>query len=438
MAETGVVTVIGGGLAGCEAAWQLARRGVAVDLWEMKPYRFSPAHTSADLAELVCSNSFRGAGMENAVGVLKEELRILGSLIMESADLHAVPAGGALAVDRTLFSREVTERIAGEPLISIHRGEVTDLSGDGVTIVASGPLTSDALARTLSGYVGESLYFYDAIAPVVTADSIDHSVAFSASRYGKGGGDDYLNLPFTKEEYLHFVELLRSAEKVPPRDFERAVHFEGCMPVEELAERGVDTLRFGPMKPVGLTDPRTGREPYAVVQLRREDREGTLWNLVGFQTKLTHPEQRRVFREIPGLAGAEFARLGSMHRNTFVNAPRLLTVHQQLKDAPRILLAGQITGVEGYVESTASGFLAGVTAAAMVRGVPLPLPPEPTLMRGLIRHLTESDPGSFQPSNVTWGHLPPPEGRGGKKERRRIMAERALESVRRWRGEIGP
>lgn len=438
MAETGRVVVIGGGLAGCEAAWQLARRGVAVDLWEMKPCRFSPAHASPDLAELVCSNSFRGAGLENAVGLLKEELRLLGSLIMECADLHAVPAGGALAVDRRLFSREVTERICGEPLISLHRGEVTELPEQGVVIVASGPLTSDRLAGVLSRYVGESLSFYDAIAPVVFADSIDRSVAFAASRYGKGGGDDYLNLPLDREQYLHFVKLLRSAEKVPPREFERVVHFEGCMPIEVLAERGDDTLRFGPMKPVGLVDPRTGREPYAVVQLRMENREGTLFNLVGFQTKLTHPEQRRVFRQIPGLAGAEFARLGSMHRNTFVNAPRLLTVHQQLKDAPRILLAGQITGVEGYVESTASGLLAGVTAAALARGEPLPLPPEPSSLRGLLRHLTESDPRSFQPSNVTWGHLPQPQGRMGKKERRRVMAERAMDAVRRWRSEIGP
>lgn len=432
------MTVIGAGLAGCEATWQLVRRGIGVDLFEMKPLSFSPAHVSPDFAELVCSNSFRGGSLENAVGLLKEEMRILGSLIMEVADRTAVPAGGALAVDRTLFSREITRILRNHPLVTVHAGEVTRVPDDPVVIVATGPLTSDPLSADLIRFVGEGLFFYDAIAPVVMGESIDRSIVFAASRYGKGGGDDYLNAPFDRDQYHRFVELLLSAEKVPPRDFERAIHFEGCMPVEELALRGIDTLRYGPMKPVGLIDPRTGREPHAVVQLRMENREGTLYNLVGFQTKLTWPEQRRVFREIPGLANAEFARLGSMHRNTFIDAPRLLSADQRLLADPRLIFAGQITGVEGYAESAASGLLAGITAAALTRGVDPPRPPAASALAGLLRHLTESDPAHFQPSNITWGHLPAPEGRVRKGERRRIMAERALDAIRHWQNEVTP
>ena len=353
------VTIIGGGLAGAEAAWQCACRGVAATLYEMKPARFSQAHTLPSLAELVCSNSLRGASLENAVGLLKEEMRRTGSLFMEAADATRVPAGGALAVDRELFSRFITGRIESNPLVTVMREEVTEIPEQGIVVIASGPLTSEPLARAISGLTGPYLYFYDAIAPIVTASSIDHDTVFRASRYGKGDGDDYLNCPMTREEYDAFMAALLAAEKVPTRDFEKLIHFEGCMPVEEMASRGHDTLRFGPMKPVGLTDPRTGREPHAVVQLRMENREGTLFNLVGFQTKLTYPEQKRVFRMIPGLENAEFARLGSMHRNTFINAPTVLGPTLRMKTAPRILFAGQITGVEGYVESAATGFQIG-------------------------------------------------------------------------------
>ncbi|HEY6837605.1 MAG TPA: methylenetetrahydrofolate--tRNA-(uracil(54)-C(5))-methyltransferase (FADH(2)-oxidizing) TrmFO, partial [Geobacteraceae bacterium] len=325
------LTIIGAGLAGCEAAWQAAGRGVRVILHEMKPQKFSPAHHSADLAELVCSNSLRGASLENAVGLLKEELRRAGSLFMMAADATRVPAGGALAVDRELFSRFITEKIAAHPLIELVRGEVDAVPSDGVTVVASGPLTSDRLAAAISALTGEYLYFYDAIAPIVAADSLDRSRVFAASRYGKGDGDDYLNCPFDADQYEAFVAALLAAEKVPPRPFEKMVHFEGCMPIEELATRGKETLRFGPMKPVGLLDPRTGVEPHAVVQLRLENREATMYNLVGFQTKLTYPEQQRVLRMIPGLEQAEFVRLGSMHRNTFINAPALLEPTFSLK-----------------------------------------------------------------------------------------------------------
>src|SRR6185369_10760886 len=342
------ITIIGGGLAGCEAAWQAAQRGISVVLHEMKPQRFSPAHHLPGLAELVCSNSLRGISFDNAVGLLKEELRRCGSLTMDAAEATSVPAGGALAVDRRLFSDYVTERIESHPLIRIERSESTSIPVEGTVIIASGPLTSDALAESLAELTGDRLYFYDAIAPIVTADSLDMTKVFAASRYGKGDGDDYLNCPLNEDEYLRFVDELLRGEKVPARDFEKAVHFEGCMPVEELASRGVETLRFGPMKPVGLVDPHTGREAHAVIQLRAENREKTMYNLVGFQTKLTWPEQRRIFRLIPGLGDVEFVRLGSMHRNTFVNSPALLEATQQLKGAPRIFFAGQITGVEGY------------------------------------------------------------------------------------------
>ena len=426
------LTIIGGGLAGCEAAWQAASRGISVNLHEMKPEKFSPAHHLPGLAELVCSNSLRGDSLENAVGLLKEELRRCGSLVMEAAQATRVPAGGALAVDRQLFSDYVTEKITSHPLISLQPGEVSGIPADGIVVIASGPLTSDALADSLSTLTGERLYFYDAIAPIVSADSLDMTRVFAASRYGKGDGDDYLNCPLNEAEYLAFVAELVAAEKVPARDFEKVVHFEGCMPVETMAERGVETLRFGPMKPVGLADPRTGQEPHAVIQLRAENREKTMYNLVGFQTKLTYGEQRRVFRMIPGLEGAEFVRLGSMHRNTFINSPALLLPTQQLKGDPRIIFAGQITGVEGYVESAASGFLAGISAACLSREETPPLPPPETALGALVGHITNADARHFQPMNVNYGLFPELPGRVKKKEKRQMLADRALAALDDW------
>jgi methylenetetrahydrofolate--tRNA-(uracil-5-)-methyltransferase len=429
------ITIIGGGLAGCEAAWQAANLGIAVTLIEMKPQRFSEAHALPSLAELVCSNSLRGAGLENAVGLLKEEMRRLGTLFMTAADATRVPAGGALAVDRELFSRFVTEKIEKHPLITLVREEVSEIPEKGIVIIASGPLTSEPLARAISDLTGPHLYFYDAIAPIVSAESIDMNTVFRASRYGKGDGDDYLNCPMSKEEYEAFITELLAGDKVPTRDFEKLIHFEGCMPVEEIASRGPDTLRFGPMKPVGLVDPRTGKEPHAVVQLRMENREATMYNLVGFQTKLTYPEQKRIFRMIPGLQQAEFVRLGSMHRNTFINAPRILSKSLQMLSEPRILFAGQITGVEGYVESAATGFLAGINAALLALHGPnavIPIPPVTIAHGALIQHITEADPLHFQPMNVNYGLFPTITGKMKKSERRQRLAERALDDMDRW------
>ncbi len=427
------IQIIGGGLAGCEAAWQAAQAGAEVTLFEMKPQRFSPAHHSALLGELVCSNSLRGAGMNNAVGCLKEELRRCGALVMEAADATAVPAGGALAVDREAFAAYLTEKIQSHPRIRLIREEVTSLPNQGTVIVASGPLTSESLSAEIAYLTGaEHLYFYDAIAPIVEADSIDFSKAWRASRYGKGG-DDYVNCPLSKEEYFTFIYALREAEKVPGRDFEKVVHFEGCMPIEALAERGELTLAFGAMKPVGLADPRCGREPFAVIQLRQDDRHASLYNLVGFQTKLTYPEQRRIFRSIPGLENARFARLGSMHRNTFLNAPTCLERTLQFKTIPRLFFAGQITGVEGYVESAAMGFLAGIFAPRWIRGAELLLPPATTALGALLTHLSESSPDNFQPMNVNYGLFPPMEDRRRKRTDRRLaLAERALQDLAPW------
>ena len=430
------ITIIGGGLAGCEAAWQAAGRGVRVTLREMKPARFSPAHRHPGLAELVCSNSLRGESLENAVGLLKEELRRLGSLLMEAADATRVPAGGALAVDRGAFSQYITEKIEGHLLIDLVRGEVTAVPDEGTVIIATGPLTGDRLAESLKGIVGESLYFYDAIAPIVSADSIDETKVFRASRYGKGDGDDYLNCPLNEDEYRAFVAEIIAAEKVPYRDFENVVHFEGCMPVEEMASRGVDTLRFGPMKPVGLIDPRTCLEPHAVVQLRLENRQGSMFNLVGMQTRLTYPEQRRILRMIPGLEHADFARLGSMHRNTFINSPLLLLPTLQLKNDPRIIFAGQITGVEGYVESAASGFLAGLNGARSAMGEGPVIPPSETALGSLVGHIVNTEAGTFQPMNVNYGLFPELPGKVKKKERRAKIAERALEAIEKWKYDL--
>src|SRR6266852_1011852 len=357
------VTVIGGGLAGSEAAWQLARQGVAVRLYEMRPVRQTEAHRTERFAELVCSNSLRSASFTAAVGLLKDEMRRLGSLVMAAADAARVPAGLALAVDRALFSQAITETLTTHPLIEVRREEVQELPA-GVTVVTSGPLTSPALSAQLRALFGsEYLYFYDAISPVVTSESIDTAVAFKASRYAHG--DDYLNCPLTRAEYYRLVDKILVAEKVPEKEFERCLYFEGCLPIEEMARRGQDTLAFGPMKPVGLSDPRTGARPYAVVQLRQDDRAGTLWGLVGFQTKMTYPAQRRVFRLIPGLEQAEFVRLGSLHRNTFIDSPRLLRPTLQFKGREDLFFAGQMIGVEGYLESAAAGLLAGMNAARL-------------------------------------------------------------------------
>lgn len=438
------LVVVGGGLAGCEAAWQAAERGLRVELYEMRPGRMTPAHRTAALAELVCSNSLRGASLENAPGLLKEEMRRLGSLVMAAADAHRVPAGGALAVDREGFSACITEAVSTHPRIRLRREEVTRLPGDPggpsapLAVVATGPLTSDALAAAIRAFTGsEYLYFYDAAAPIVTADSIDPQRVFRASRYGKGEGDAYLNCPLTREEYLRFREALTAAEQAPRHDFDRTPFFEGCLPVEEMARRGEDTLRFGPMKPVGLTDPRTGVTPYAVVQLRPDNREGTLYNLVGFQTTLKWGEQVRVFRMIPGLGRAEFVRLGVVHRNLFINSPRLLEATLRARSRPGLFFAGQMTGVEGYVESAASGLVAGINAARVAGGkAPLAFPRE-TATGALCHYITTADPATFQPMNVAFGLLPPLAEPVRRSERKRRLAERALQALEGFRREHG-
>lgn len=432
------IVIIGGGLAGAEAAWQVARRGCAVELYEMKPERFSPAHEMPELAELVCSNSLRAEDPHNAVGLLKEEMRQLDSLIMAGAAATRVPAGRALAVDRRLFARWITSRLENQPLVTIVRREIKEIPppGPAPLIIAAGPLAGADLSAALGQLIGEQqLAFYDAIAPIVEADSLDREVIFSASRYEQGPGD-YLNCPMDREQYQRFIAALKSAERVPLHDFEEPKYFEGCLPIEIMADRGEDTPRFGPMKPVGLTDPRTGYEAYAVVQLRKENQEGRLYNLVGFQTKMTHPAQREVFRLIPGLERADFARLGSIHRNTFVCAPKVLTATLQLQARPDILLAGQISGVEGYVESAAMGLLAGINAAALSKGQsPQPPPPE-TALGALIGHLTKTEAKVFQPSNVNFG-LFPPLAHEGKKIPKRLRGEHrariALEALASWR-----
>jgi len=430
-----VITVVGGGLAGSEAAYQLARRGRRVRLVEMKPAKRTPAQTSDHLAELVCSNSFRSDNPENAVGLLHEELRRMGSLIFAAADAARVPAGDALAVDRVRFASSITARIEAEARIERVHAEA-DALPEGPAIVATGPLTSDALARAIAAVTGaaDGLYFYDAIAPIVTAESIDASVAFAQSRHGKGG-DDYLNLPLDEAEYRAFVEALRAGEKVKPHDFEEPKYFEGCLPIEVMAERGDETLAYGPMKPVGLVDPRTGKRSHAVVQLRREDAAGTSYNLVGFQTRLTWPEQRRIFRMLPGLANAEFVRLGQIHRNTFLDGPRLLAGDLSLKARPGVHFAGQIVGVEGYVESTAVGLLAALAVDAKLDGRTFVPPPDATALGGLLRHVTGAahPPGyEYQPTNVTWGLFPPLEGKVRKLDRRPRMVERARLALEPW------
>ncbi len=429
------IAVVGGGLAGSEAAWQAARRGFRVTLYEMRPARMTPAHRTGELAELVCSNSLRGAALENAPGLLKEELRRFGSLIMRVADECRVPAGGALAVDRERFSQSVTEAVAGHPHIALRRREVTALPGapggpdaGGPCVIATGPLTSDALAAAIRAFTGrEHLSFYDAAAPIVTRESIDDGRIFRASRYGKGEGDAYLNCPLTEAEYDRFWSALVAAERAPRKDFDQVPFFEGCLPVEEMARRGRDTLRFGPMKPVGLADPRTGHEPFAVVQLRQDNREGTLYNLVGFQTALKWGEQDRVFRLIPGLERAEFVRYGVVHRNLFLRSPVLLLPTLQARADERLFFAGQMTGVEGYVESAATGLVAGINAARLAAGEPPLVFPRETAVGALCHYITTAAPETFQPMNVAFGLLPPLAGRAGPRAaRKRRLAERAL------------
>jgi len=430
------VTVIGGGLAGTEAAWQAAKRGINVRLYEMRPVKNTPAHHTGYLAELVCSNSLRSADIKNAVGLLKEEMRRLGSLVMEAADKTAVPAGSALAVDRELFASYVTGALEAHPLIEVVRDEVADIP-EAPAVIATGPLTSDKMAESIGRLTGgEHLHFYDAIAPIVDAESIDMSVAFRASRYDKGG-DDYINCPMDKDAYDAFYDALMSADKVPVREFESVKCFEGCMPIETMAERGRDTLRHGPMKPVGVTDPRTGRWPYALVQLRTENSQLSAYNIVGFQTRLKWPEQERVFRMIPGLERAEFLRLGSLHRNTFINAPINLEKTLELKARPGVFLAGQVSGVEGYVESAAMGLIAGINASRLVRGLGLVIPPPVTAHGALVTHLTATEPDRFQPSNVIFSLFPPMDKTIRQKDKRReALAERALAGLDEWIGGI--
>ncbi|MBI2880838.1 MAG: methylenetetrahydrofolate--tRNA-(uracil(54)-C(5))-methyltransferase (FADH(2)-oxidizing) TrmFO [Candidatus Tectomicrobia bacterium] len=431
---TAKVIVIGGGFAGAEAAWQAAERGIDVALYEMRPARGTPAHKTGDLAELVCSNSLKADSLATASGLLKAELRVLGSLILQAADAHRVPAGIALAVDREGFAQEVTRRVLSHPRISVLREEVRAIPEGDPVILATGPLTSTDLARGLAALAREEyLYFYDAISPIVDGETIDYDRAFFASRYGKGGDDGYLNLGLPQEEYRAFRLALVEAEKVPLHPFEEARYFEGCLPVEVLAERGEETLAFGPMKPVGLADPKTGRRFHAVVQLRRENAAGSAYNMVGFQTKLTHPEQRRVFHMLPGLERAAFFRYGSVHRNTFLNAPRLLSPSLQMRGLPRLFIAGQITGVEGYLESAAMGLLAGLNAAARVHGLSLPPPPPTTALGALVGYITQADPRDFQPANIHYGLLPPAPGKGSREDRRRRVAERALRDLEPWR-----
>jgi methylenetetrahydrofolate--tRNA-(uracil-5-)-methyltransferase len=433
------VTVIGGGLAGCEAAWQLARRGVPVRLYEMRPPQSTPAHTTDQLAELVCSNSFRSDDPGNAVGLLHEELRRMGSLVLEVADTHRVPAGKALAVDRALFAGGVTERILAEPRIEVVREEVNEIP-KGLVVLATGPLTAPRLAKKIWDLCGGSLYFYDSISPIVYRDSLDLEKMFSASRYEEGEGD-YLNVPLTRDEYYRFVDEIRRAETVPLHRFEAALYFEGCLPVEVMVRRGPDTLAFGPLKPVGLTDPQTGETPFAVVQLRQEDKTGTLYNLVGFQTRMRIGEQKRILRMLPGMEKAVFARFGSIHRNTFVRTPSLLTSHLEHRRHRGLFFAGQLVGVEGYVESAAIGAIVGIHVAFRARGEQAPLPPATTALGALISYLMQANPKTFQPMNVNFGLFPRLDSRQPKlprRERNLQLSHRALEDLEAYRSAVEP
>lgn len=434
------VTVIGGGLAGSEAAWQLATRGVSVTLYEMKPQTFSPAHQSPNLAELVCSNSFGSLHESSGSGMLQAEATLLGSFILDTARKNAVPAGRSLAVDREVFAAAVTGRLEAHPRVTIVREEVKALPTDRPLIVASGPLTGADLAASIQARLGQtSLYFYDAISPILHGDSINREKVFLASRYEDGPGD-YLNCPMDEAEYTAFVNALKEAETYPSHPFEDERLFHGCQPIEAIAASGFKTLSFGPMKPVGLVDPRTGRRPYAVVQLRQEDRVGQLWNIVGFQTKMRRGAQTRVLRMIPGLEEAEIVRFGSIHRNTFLKAPGLLSPRLALRDEPGLHFAGQITGVEGYLESTACGLMCALYVYSELVGSPLVPPPDASMLGGLLKYLRDSDPATFQPMNSNFGLLPPVETRRGqgKKERRDLATRRGLEAFRGWIQAVPP
>ena len=429
------LTVIGGGLAGCEAAWQAARCGVDVDLYEMRPHNYGPAHKTAALAELVCSNSLRGAALENAVGLLKEELARLDSIVVTSAREAAVPAGGALAVDRERFAAIVESRIAAQPRIALHRREVREIPTDRPAIVACGPLPSADLLASIDVCLGDSrrLHYYDAASPIVSADSIDESPMYRKSRYDKGDGDDYLNIPLDRGQYLELVHDLRTLERHQPKEFELsdgARYFEGCLPIEEMADRGDDVLRFGPLKPVGLRDPRTEKTPYAVVQLRKENVEATAFNLVGFQTRLAWPAQKIAFGKLPGLAEAEWLRLGVMHRNTFIDSPRALDAQLCLRGSRALYFAGQITGAEGYVEAAACGAMTGIHAARVMLGLPAVEFPRETAFGAVVAHLQNLQTPDFQPANVTWAPFPPLDAEVRDKKRRRgLMAQRALARI---------
>jgi methylenetetrahydrofolate--tRNA-(uracil-5-)-methyltransferase len=414
--------VVGGGLAGCEAAWALAERGVTVTLHEMRPVRMTPAHQTETLAELVCSNTFKSVEPLHAHGLLKAEMRVLGSIVLQAADEARIPGGSALAVDRVAFAKGLEARVLGHGNITVVRGEVTELPTP--AIIATGPLTSDALATAIAARLGvESLAFFDAIAPIVSADSLDYSRLFKASRYGKGGGDDYWNAPLTRSEYEAFVSaLIRGEQYVPGHEWDNVAYFEGCLPIEEMAQRGMETLRFGPMKPIGLPG-----DAYAVVQLRQEDRAGQMWNLVGFQTRLKTGAQQRIFRTIPGLEQAEFLRYGSIHRNSYLNAPQALTPHLSAKDDPQLLFAGQLTGVEGYTESAATGMLAGINLARLLVGEEPLIPPPTTMLGSLYRYLRETEPKRFQPMNANYGLMEPLENAPKDKfKKKEALAQRAV------------
>ncbi|HEX2250013.1 MAG TPA: methylenetetrahydrofolate--tRNA-(uracil(54)-C(5))-methyltransferase (FADH(2)-oxidizing) TrmFO [Gemmatimonadales bacterium] len=430
------VTVVGGGLAGSEAAWALAERGCRVTLCEMRPHRPTAAHHTDRLAEIVCSNSFKSVELTNAHGLLKAELRALGSVLLPCADEARVPGGAALVVDREVFSRAVHERVTAHPNITLVREEITELPSRAV--IATGPLTSERLSRAIVARLGSSaLAFYDAIAPIVSGDSLDYSRLFARSRYGKGDGDDYLNAPMDSQAYDRFIDALIEGDQFQGHAFDEVPYFEGCLPVEEMARRGRDTLRFGPMKPVGLADPRTGREPHAVVQLRREDRDGQMWNLVGFQTRLRIPEQQRVFRMIPGLESAEFLRYGSIHRNSYLNSPASLGPGLTARDDDRLFFAGQITGVEGYTESLGTGILAGINLARRLSGEPIVMPPPTTMLGGLYRYLRDADPQHFQPMNANFGLLDPLPGKVKKDRKKELLVERAQAEFSVWLEETG-
>ena len=440
--DVGPVHVIGGGLAGSEAAWQLAERGCRVVLHEMRPVRQTPAHKTERFAELVCSNTFKSTETVNAHGLLKAEMRVLGSMVLEAADAARVPGGTALTVDRDVFSAGVTERVQSHPLIEIVREEVAAIPSPG--IIATGPLTSDALSESIRARTGsDALSFYEAIAPIVAYESIDHDIVFRASRYGKetmdGASEEgaYLNCPMSREEYEAFIDALSAGDQYTTHEFDQVPYFEGCMPIEVMAQRGRETLRFGPMKPVGLDDPKTGRRPWAVVQLRQEDRAGAMWNLVGFQTRLRIVEQQRVFRMIPGLANAEFFRYGQIHRNAYLNAPACLTPHLSLRDDPMALFAGQLTGVEGYTESTATGIIAAINLTRLLRSEEPLVPPPTTMLGALYRHLREADPRHFQPMNANFGLVEALDMEVRDKRRKKVMlAERALADLTAWRDRV--